>query len=112
MNRKFKIWQPLILAFVMIAGILIGLNLYDQIPKKLGVDKRPVSSLKEVQNILDIIDRRYGIEQAESELKDQLIHSIAESLDPHSAFLKGKKYTTFMDQVKGAYRGIGPNCVA
>ncbi len=72
--------------------------------------KPPVSkfdALRRFGQVLDIVERSYVRDVAQSELVDGAIKGMLQGLDPHSTFLTVEEYRDMQEMTSGEFYGIG-----
>ena len=103
-NKKLQVWLPLILSFCMVAGMFIGYRIKGNMPNK-GVffmeKQRPV------QEVLDLINRKYVDEENTDSLGTLAIEVILAHLDPHTIYLPVKELKEVNEDLEGLFFGIG-----
>lgn len=103
-NKKTQIWFPLILSLGVIAGMFIGFRIKGNMPDK-GIFF--LQKQKPVQEVLDLIDKKYvDIENTDS-LGGLAIQSILSGLDPHSIYLPARELKETIEDLQGLFYGIG-----
>jgi carboxyl-terminal processing protease len=103
MNRKFNIWLPLIMAFIMVAGIQIGLLL-------TGSQKAPLfsaSNTNTIDEVLRYVQAKYVDTVNVNKLEDGAIGKMLENLDPHSTFIPSSDLKEVNQELEGNFEGIG-----
>jgi len=103
-NKKLQVWLPLILSLCMVAGMLIGYRIKGNMPNN-GVffmeKQRPV------QEVLDLINRKYVDEENIDSLGTLAIETILSKLDPHTIYLPVKELKEVNEDLEGIFFGIG-----
>lgn len=108
-QRRYEIWQPLLLALVLAGGMLLGTRLDDELPNL----SKPVFTPKqedpwdELKKVIGFIESRYGDTLPVDSISDAVIHLLVKNLDPHSYYLSGLEYRGFKERMMGSYVGIG-----
>lgn len=103
MNRKFNIWLPIIMAFMLAAGIQIGLVLH-------GTGKPPVfsnSRSSTLDQVLQYVQAKYVDTVNIERLQDGAIERVLENLDPHSTFIAAADLKEVNQELEGNFEGIG-----
>jgi carboxyl-terminal processing protease len=104
-NSKRSIFLPLLVAFSVVTGILIGIYLPRQsdIPQHFGIgsknDKVNMIINKIESDYVDPVDRR--------ELVESAIPAMLKKLDPHSIYIPVKEYRRANESIQGNFEGIG-----
>ena len=104
MNKKIQVWLPLLFSVTMIAGMMIGYKMRDNMPGKsfFSLDKR-----HPVQEIMDLIENKYVDSIKIARLSDTAISAILSKLDPHSVFIPAEDLQGVNDDIAGNFFGIG-----
>ena len=103
-NKKLKLWLPLIFSLVMIAGMIFGYNLKDA-----GGGKKFFSMNKRghLQEALDLIRLKY-VENVEIDsLEIDAIQEMMNKLDPHSVYFPPVDLKEANEELSGNFEGIG-----
>jgi carboxyl-terminal processing protease len=103
-NKGFPVYFPIIIAFSIIFGILIGRfyngsnaeNKFIIIPKANKLD-----------NVLNYIDNEYVDEVSKADLIEKTIPKILEELDPHSQYIPASELQKVNEPLEGNFSGIG-----
>lgn len=103
-KKKLQVWMPLFLSIAMIAGIFIGYKMRDSMPGKsfFYMEKR-----RPVQEILDLIERKYVDDVNITALADTAIEAMLSKLDPHSSFIPASELDRVNEDIQGSFFGIG-----
>ena len=103
-NKKLQVWLPLLLSLCMVAGMFIGYRIKGNMPDNgiFFVEKdRPV------QEVLDLIKRKYVDSENMDSLGTTAIQSILTQLDPHSVYLPVQELKQVNEDLEGQFFGIG-----
>ncbi|MEO6819180.1 MAG: S41 family peptidase [Ginsengibacter sp.] len=103
-NKKVQIWFPLILSLGVIAGMFIGYRIKGNMPDN-GIFF--LQKQKPVQEVLDLIDKKYVDNENVDSLGGLAIQSILSSLDPHSIYMPARQLKETMEDLQGLFYGIG-----
>lgn len=103
-NKKIQIWFPLILSLGVIAGMFIGFRIKGNMPDK-GIFF--LQKQKPVQEVLDLIDRKYVDDENVDSLGSLAIQTMLSALDPHSIYLPVRELKATMEDLQGLFFGIG-----
>ncbi len=103
-NKKLQVWLPLILSLCMVAGMFIGYRIKGNMPNNgiFFIDRQ-----RPVQEVLDLVSRKYVDKENEDSLGDAAIEAILARLDPHSVFLPPKELKEVNEDLEGKFFGIG-----
>lgn len=107
MNNKYKIYLPIVLAIVLIAGIIIGTNLNSDRANSNNIMSLGHPKINKIDNILDYIERNYVDSVSRDILEKDAINSMLEELDPHSAYITAEEFHQINDPLMGSFEGIG-----
>ena len=103
-KKKLQIWLPLLFSITMIAGMFIGFNMRTILPGKSFFYLQKKSPLQE---ILNLIDKKYVDDVDVNSLADTAILSILAKLDPHSSYIPAKNLQQINEEINGSFFGIG-----
>ncbi|HSV89032.1 MAG TPA: S41 family peptidase [Bacteroidales bacterium] len=104
----FKLYLPVIMALVLIAGFLLGnnLNFRNNQPERkffsIGIDRS-----NQLNNIINYILSSYVDSVDRQKLTEDAIHSLLRNLDPHSLFIPARDFRAMNDPLMGGFEGIG-----
>jgi carboxyl-terminal processing protease len=103
-NKKLQVWLPLLLSICMIAGMFIGYRIKGNMPDNgiFFVEKE-----RPVQQVLDLIKRKYVDEENVDSLGTAAIQTILSKLDPHSIYLPVQQLKAVNEDLEGQFFGIG-----
>ncbi|MEO6683787.1 MAG: S41 family peptidase [Ginsengibacter sp.] len=103
-NKRLQVWLPLILSLCMVAGMFIGYRIKGNMPNK-GIFF--VERQKPVQEVLDLIQRKYVDNENLDSLGNLAIQAILQGLDPHSIYLPVQELKEANEDLQGVFYGIG-----
>ncbi len=103
-NKKLRVWLPLLFAVVMIAGMYLGYQLHDQSGSKKFFSPNKRGSLQEA---LDLIRLRYVDSVQLDSLEGVAIEQMMNELDPHSVYFPPVELKAANEELKGNFEGIG-----
>ncbi len=103
-NRKLQVWLPLLLSICMVAGMFIGYRIKGNMPDSgiFFVEKE-----RPVQEVLDLIKRKYVDNENVDSLGTEAIQTILSHLDPHSVYLPAQQLKRVNEDLQGQFFGIG-----
>src|SRR5690606_33972930 len=103
-NKKLQVWLPLVLSICMVAGMFIGYRIKGNMPNKgiFFMEKQ-----KPVQEVLDLIQRKYVDKENLDSLGNVAIQTILAGLDPHSVYLPARELKAANEGLSGMFFGIG-----
>lgn len=106
MNSRYKIYLPLLFAFLISLGIFIGskLNFSSSAARFLQTEKRKSDKLN---SVLNYIEEEYVDTVKREELVEKTIINLLQNLDPHSAYLTAQEVKEMREPLEGNFEGIG-----
>jgi carboxyl-terminal processing protease len=105
MNKnKLSVYLPIILAVILSAGILIGLQL-----NQSGNGFSLIHSKKEnkLKDIINYVEQNYVDSVTGKDLTEKAITGMLQSLDPHSVYIPASEFHEATDPLLGSFEGIG-----
>ena len=103
-KKKIQIWLPLLFSITMIAGMFLGYKMRDGIPGKKFFH---VESRRTVQEVMDIVERKYVDTVDMDALSDTAIEALLAKLDPHSVYIPADDLQSANEEIAGNFFGIG-----
>lgn len=103
-NKRLQVWLPLILSLCMVAGMFVGYRIKGNMPNK-GIFY--VERQKPVQEVLDLIQRKYVDNENMDSLGNIAIQALLQGLDPHSIYLPVRELKEANEDLQGVFYGIG-----
>lgn len=103
MNNKFSrgaMWMPLVIAFSLSVGILIGALFF-------GGRKATSPVYDKIATIMGLIKEGYVDDIDTDSLLEESISDIIAKLDPHSSYIKAEDLQAVNDDLDGSFSGIG-----
>ncbi|MBE2229119.1 MAG: S41 family peptidase [Chitinophagaceae bacterium] len=104
-NKKLKVWQPLLFSLVLIAGMLLGYKLGDRAGNGKGLfsgnRKNPL------QEALYLIRNHYVDSVNMDSIQGYAIQEMMDQLDPHSVYLPPVDLKEANEELSGNFEGIG-----
>ena len=103
-NKKLQVWLPLLLSLCMVVGMMVGYRIKGNMPDNglFSVEKE-----KPVDQVLDLINRKYVDNENMDSLGNVAITSILAKLDPHSIYLPAQELKAVNEDLEGQFFGIG-----
>lgn len=103
-NKKLQVWLPLLLSLVMIAGMIIGYRIKENMGGRgfFYVEKR-----RPVQEVLNLIETKYVDKVLTDSIAEDAISSLLMKLDPHSVYLPVNQLQEAKEDLEGRFFGIG-----
>jgi len=109
MNNKpnrMSVYLPVVLAFVFIAGLLLGSRFYLTVPKnKSGFHK--TTSYDKLDEVVHYIQQDYVDSVPLDQLEVDAINGMFRNLDPHSQYISAEELKEINEPLKGNFEGIG-----
>lgn len=104
-NSKRSVLFPILIAFALVIGIIIGFYL----PGKYKTPQQSVFRARgdKLNNILNIIESDYVDTVNRSDLVEAAIPAILKKLDPHSVYIPAKDLARANEPLQGNFDGIG-----
>ncbi|MGQ1785269.1 MULTISPECIES: S41 family peptidase [unclassified Saccharicrinis] len=105
-NSKRQIFQPVLLALILIAGIFIG---YVILPGKMG-KKNPLviyPQTNKMEAILNLIEEEYVDTVNTDKLQEEMIPELLKKLDPHTVYIPAKDLKNVNEELSSGFGGIG-----
>jgi carboxyl-terminal processing protease len=102
-NNKRTIYQPLIYAFLVVAGVCIGY-------RYSFVNKPRITATNgdgKIEHLLTYIQKRYVDTVNQTQLEDKTLNAILQNLDPHSTYVTAKEDKAMNEPLQGNFGGIG-----
>ncbi len=103
-NTSRNILLPLIIAFSVAAGLIVGVSLP-------GSRSNTTMSVKprtdKLTNLLNIIDSKYVDTVNRAEIIEEAIPFILHNLDPHSVYIPARDLQAMNEPLQGNFEGIG-----
>jgi carboxyl-terminal processing protease len=101
-KRRFNVFLPLLLAFLLVIGILLGIKIAHNSDARLLY-----SRADKLNMVLNLIDQEYVDTVSKEKLSEKAITSMLESLDPHSVYIPAKELADVNEPLEGNFSGIG-----
>jgi len=105
MNRKTRIFLPLIIAVSIALGIFLGTSLNYQ--KKTITFFGGTPQERKIKRLIDYIQYEYVDEVDTDSLLDGTIKNMLDKLDPHSVYISAKELEQVSESMNGKFVGIG-----
>lgn len=105
MNRKTKIFLPLIIAASIALGIFLGTSLNYQ--KKTITFFGGTPQERKIKRLIDYIQYEYVDEVDTDSLLDGTIKNMLDKLDPHSVYIPARELEQVSESMNGKFVGIG-----
>lgn len=105
MNRKTRIFLPLIIAVSIALGIFLGTSLNYQ--KKTITFFGGTPQERKIKRLIDYIQYEYVDEVDTDSLLDGTIKNMLDKLDPHSVYISASELAGVSESMNGKFVGIG-----
>jgi len=103
-NNKLKVYLPLILAGILLAGIMLGLEL-NRVRNGVSLFGQPRQD--KINEVINYVKRNYVDTVSRSQLEEKAITGMLQSLDPHSVYISASEFHEANDPLLGGFEGIG-----
>jgi len=105
MNKKIKIYLPLLLGLAVAFGIFLGSSLNYQ--KRTMTFFGGTPQEKKIKRLIDYIEYEYVDDVDTDSLLDGTIKNMLSKLDPHSVYIPAKERERISESMNGKFVGIG-----
>jgi len=105
MNRKTRIFLPLVIAISIALGIFLGTSLNYQ--KKTITFFGGTPQERKIKRLIDYIQYEYVDEVDTDSLLDGTIKNMLDKLDPHSVYISANELEQVSESMNGKFVGIG-----
>ncbi len=105
MNRRTRIFLPLIIAISIAVGIFLGTSLNYQ--KKTITFFGGTPQERKIKRLIDYIQYEYVDEVDTDSLLDGTIKHMLDKLDPHSVYISARELEGVSESMNGKFVGIG-----
>jgi carboxyl-terminal processing protease len=104
-NSKRTVLLPLLIAFSLVTGILIGIYLprKSDLPQHFGINQKS----DKLNMLLNRIESDYVDTVNRRELVETAIPAILKKLDPHSVYIPARDLKRANESIQGNFEGIG-----
>ena len=106
---SLKIYLPILFAIVLLSGIYLGLQLRST---QSGQSEKSFFSIgfdryDKINDIINYIYDSYVDSVSRVELTEEVIQTMLQNLDPHSAYIPASDFRELNDPLMGSFEGIG-----
>ncbi|MDF2451412.1 MAG: C-terminal processing peptidase-3 [Bacteroidota bacterium] len=106
--KKYNVFLPIILSFVLVLGIWLGYFLNKRISTGSGIRENYHSSTNEkINSLLDYIEYQYVDTINKKNLVEKTVTAMLQSLDPHSSYIAASEFEAVNEPLEGNFDGIG-----
>lgn len=105
--RNYKIWQPLLLAIVLAAGIYIGMRMSEPYRSAHGFFTFRTGQFNKLNDVINYITNEYVDTVNSRQLVETTIEDMLHQLDPHSSYIPGEDLQAMNEPLEGNFDGIG-----
>jgi len=102
-NIKFSVYIPVLLAFALATGILIG----NKLAQNSGHNSAAMSKVSKLDAIVDLIQNSYVDSISTDTLIEKTIPQMLKNLDPHTSYIPAKELVGVEEEMRGNFGGIG-----
>lgn len=103
-NRNIHtVWQPLLLAAILVAGMFLGYKL----SRQQGTLRNFSGSRTRLEDIISLINRYYVDSMSDSALYRNAVEGILRKLDPHTVYIPADELDRVNEDLGGSFYGIG-----
>jgi carboxyl-terminal processing protease len=107
LKNRLNIYLPIIFAFILIAGILIGYKLTPVNTEGSHLFNLGISKYDKINEIVNYISNEYVDSIDRNKLAEDGIYGILDDLDPHSQYITAEEFNDVNDPLIGNFEGIG-----
>lgn len=107
---KYKVWEPLLLAIMVIIGMVAGQKMgsSDTKPGYLArIDHDQSLAGDRIEELIKFVETRYVDDVDAEALVEKAINSVLAELDPHSNYLGPDEVADLDAKMQGSFEGIG-----
>jgi carboxyl-terminal processing protease len=101
-----SVYLPMVLAFVFIAGLLLGSRFSSSVPDKKSSIRKTTSNDK-LDDVVHYIQQDYVDSVPLNQLEVDAINGMFRNLDPHSQYISAEELKEINEPLKGNFEGIG-----
>jgi carboxyl-terminal processing protease len=103
--KKLNIWLPLLLAFILVIGMLLGFKLQtgETATNSFSQGNKPQT----IEELIRLIESKYVDEVNRDELVEIAINNILKELDPHSSYIPASRLQSVNEELSGKFEGVG-----
>ncbi|NTW31139.1 MAG: S41 family peptidase [Bacteroidetes bacterium] len=107
-RKSLKIYLPIILALVFIAGIFLGSKIVSNSSLTQGKGLLSFNNkYDKINDVFNYIQGSYVDSISKEKLTEEAITNLLEKLDPHSTYITAAEYNDANDPLQGSFEGIG-----
>jgi len=103
-KRSLSFTVPFVAGIAMAIGLWVGQSLQTETPVNETMGQ---SRYEKIQDIIQILDRRYVDEVDSEEIFEKAIADMLHNLDPHSNYIPAKDLKAINEEIVGKFGGIG-----
>ncbi|MFZ7183920.1 MAG: S41 family peptidase, partial [Bacteroidota bacterium] len=105
--RSSRIWQPLLLAIMLAAGIYIGMRMSEPYRSSRGFFTFRTGQFNKLNDVINYISNEYVDTVNSRALVESTIEDMLHQLDPHSSYIPGEDLQAMNEPLEGNFDGIG-----
>lgn len=108
-EKKYKVFQPLILSLAVAVGMLIGYKSNGNISRSFLRFNNEEKSLRpaHLDNVMRLIESNYLFDPDYKEMTNSILYSLSENLDPYSAYIPPSHFKEVQNSLNARYIGLG-----
>ncbi len=110
-HRRWTPWMPLLLAVMLVAGIMIGMELHSDGPVLTFADEETLAAYGlghgKIDELLRYIEAKYVDSVDRETLIQEAIDEVLGELDPHSTYMSADRVREEAERLEGNFEGIG-----
>jgi carboxyl-terminal processing protease len=106
MNKRLKIFYPIILAIVLSAGVFLGSRIQQNI-NRTNTQSESMFQPDKLSIITRLIEKDYVDSIKKDDLIEKIVPKILDELDPHSSYIPASEMKDVADEMRGNFSGIG-----
>jgi carboxyl-terminal processing protease len=108
-EKKYNIYQPLILSLAVAIGMLIGYKSNGTINSPFLRFNSVEKSLRpaHLDNVMRLIESNYLFDPDYKEMTNSILYSLSENLDPYSAYIPPSHLNEVQNSLNARYIGLG-----
>jgi len=105
-SRK-QIYLPVVFAFILVLGILIGRHFMPNSGSSKGNPLLIYPQTNKLEALLNLIEEEYVDTVNRDEMEENIIPEILKNLDPHTVYIPAKDLAKVNEELQGNFGGIG-----
>lgn len=111
-QERIQIWLPLLLAFFLALGIVLGFFIYlntmsSRVVFQFGEGMGREHTNSKIEEVLNYVDAKYLEKVSRDELEESALRALLKQLDPHSSYISAEDMQGVNESLAGGFDGIG-----